>query len=139
MSIDRRGKKVRMPTNPGKTGKLKFSIVTPSYNQGRFLETCIRSVLDQEYPDLEYFVMDGGSADGSLEIIKRYADRLTGWRSRPDGGHKDAVQDGFDCSTGEIMGWLNSDDKHAPWALAAADAVFRQFPDVQWITACFRC
>ena len=126
-----------MPTNPVKSGKLKFSIVTPSFNQGRFLETCIRSVLDQEYPDLEYFVMDGGSSDESPEIIKRYADRLTGWRSHPDGGHMDAVQDGFDRSTGEIMGWLNSDDKHAPWALAAADAVFRRFPDVQWITSMF--
>jgi glycosyltransferase involved in cell wall biosynthesis len=126
-----------MQAEPEIKEHLKISIVTPSFNQGRFLETCIRSVLDQKYPALEYFVMDGGSADESQEIIRRHADRLTAWRSHPDGGHMDAVQDGFNRSTGEIMGWLNSDDKLAPWALAVVDAVFRRFPDVQWITSMF--
>jgi glycosyltransferase involved in cell wall biosynthesis len=126
-----------MQADPGKNKPLKISIVTPSFNQGRFLETCIRSVLDQAYPALEYSVMDGGSTDGTPEIIRRYTDRLAAWRSHPDGGHMDAVQDGFDRSTGEIMGWLNSDDKLAPWALAVVDAVFRQFPSVQWITSMF--
>ncbi len=126
-----------MQADPGKAGKIKFSIVTPSFNQGRYLETCIRSVLDQKYPDLEYFVMDGGSADGSPDIIRRYADQLTGWRSRADGGHMSAVQEGFERSTGEIMGWLNSDDMLSPWALRVVAEVFRLFPKVDWITSLF--
>ncbi len=115
----------------------KISLVTPSFQQGRFLEDCIQSVLNQEYPNLEYFVMDGGSTDESRKIIRRYAGRLTGWRSRADGGHMDAVQDGFRRSTGEIMGWLNSDDRLAPWALKAVAAVFRQFPQVEWVTSMY--
>jgi glycosyltransferase involved in cell wall biosynthesis len=111
--------------------------VTPSLNQGRFLEACLRSVLDQQYPNLEYFVMDGGSTDGSADILRRYAARLSGWRSHTDGGHMDAVQDGFDRSTGGIMGWLNSDDMLAPWSLQAVAEVFRLFPEVQWITSLF--
>jgi glycosyltransferase involved in cell wall biosynthesis len=115
----------------------KISLVTPSFQQGRFLEACIRSVLDQEYPNLEYFVMDGGSTDGSVEIIRKFADRLSDWRSHADGGHMDAVQDGFRRSTGEIMGWLNSDDMLTPWALKVVAVVFRQFPQVQWITSMY--
>jgi glycosyltransferase involved in cell wall biosynthesis len=126
-----------MQADSEKTGKIKFSIVTPSFNQGRFLDTCIRSVLDQEYPDLEYFVMDGGSADGSPEIIRRYADRLTGWRSHPDGGHMAAVQEGFARSSFEVMGWFNSDDMLTPWALRVVAEVFRCFPEVQWITSMY--
>jgi glycosyltransferase involved in cell wall biosynthesis len=113
----------------------KISLVTPSFQQGRFLEDCIRSVLDSQYPNLEYFVMDGGSTDESRKIIRRYAGRLTGWRSHADRGHMEAVQDGFQRSTGEIMGWLNSDDRLTPWALRVVAAVFRQFPEVQWITS----
>jgi glycosyltransferase involved in cell wall biosynthesis len=122
--------------SPG-TEKIKISIVTPSFNQGRFLEACLRSVLDQGYPDLEYFVMDGGSTDGSAETLRRYADRLTGWRSHPDGGQMDALQEGFEQSTGEIMGWLNSDDMLSPWTLRIVAEVFRQFPGVQWITSLY--
>jgi glycosyltransferase involved in cell wall biosynthesis len=113
----------------------KISLVTPSFQQGRFLEDCIRSVLDQDYPNLEYFLMDGGSTDDSKKIIRRYAGRLTGWRSRADGGHMDAVQDGFHRSSGEIMGWLNSDDRLSPWALRVVAAVFQEFPLVDWITS----
>jgi hypothetical protein len=116
---------------------MKFSLVTPSFNQGRFLETCMRSILDQGYPELEYFVMDGGSDDGSVEIIRRHADSLTAWRSCPDGGHMEAVQEGFGQSTGEIMGWLNSDDMLAPWTLRVVAEVFRLFPEVQWITSLY--
>jgi glycosyltransferase involved in cell wall biosynthesis len=116
---------------------MKISLVTPSYNQGRFLEACLRSVLDQGYPELEYVVMDGGSADGSADIIRRHADRLTAWRSHPDGGHMDAVQEGFAQSTGEIMGWLNSDDMLAPWTLRTVAEVFRELPEVQWITSLY--
>jgi glycosyltransferase involved in cell wall biosynthesis len=124
---------------PIKSGTIlpKISLVTPSFQQGRFLEDCIRSVLDQEYPNLEYFVMDGGSTDESKKIIRRHADRLTYWRSHTDGGHMDAVQDGFYRSTGEIMGWLNSDDRLTPWALRVVAAVFRQFSEVQWITSMY--
>ncbi|MGD0173078.1 MAG: glycosyltransferase family 2 protein [Anaerolineales bacterium] len=122
-----------------KTGTIlpKISLVTPSFQQGRFLEDCIRSVLGQEYPNLEYFVMDGGSTDESKKIIRRHADHLAYWRSHTDGGHMDAVQDGFYRSTGEIMGWLNSDDRLTPWALQVVAAVFRQFPEVQWITSMY--
>jgi glycosyltransferase involved in cell wall biosynthesis len=117
--------------------KIRISIVTPSFNQGRFLESCLRSVLDQKYPMLEYFVMDGGSADDSAEIIRRHAENLTGWRSHPDGGHMAAVQEGFERSTGEIMGWLNSDDMLSPWTLRVVAEVFRRFPDIQWITSLY--
>jgi glycosyltransferase involved in cell wall biosynthesis len=116
---------------------MKISLVTPSYNQGAYLESCMRSILDQQYPLLEYFVMDGGSSDGSVDIIRRYADRLAYWRSHPDRGHMDALQAGFDRSTGEIMGWLNSDDILAPWALRVAADIFRQFPQVDWITSLY--
>jgi glycosyltransferase involved in cell wall biosynthesis len=118
-------------------GQPKVSIVTPSFNQGRFLEDCLHSILDQNYPDLEYFVMDGGSTDGSPEIIRRYAGRLTGWRSHPDAGHMAAVQEGFERSDGEVMGWLNSDDMLAPWALRTVAEVFRLFPEVQWLTSMY--
>jgi glycosyltransferase involved in cell wall biosynthesis len=116
---------------------LKISIVTPSFNQGRFLEDCLRSVLDQRSVNVEYFVMDGGSTDGSAEIIRGCADRLAGWRSRPDGGHMAAVQEGFERSTGEIMGWLNSDDMLAPWALRSVAEAFRRFPEVEWISSLY--
>jgi glycosyltransferase involved in cell wall biosynthesis len=114
-----------------------FSIVTPSFNQGRFLETCMRSVLTQEVAPLEYVVVDGGSTDGSADIIRRFADRLTYWQSQPDGGHMDAVNIGFAHTTGEIMGWLNSDDMLTPWALRTVASVFEQHPQVEWLTTRF--
>jgi glycosyltransferase involved in cell wall biosynthesis len=115
----------------------KITLVTPSFRQGRYLEDCIRSVVDQVYPGLEYIVNDGGSDDGSVDIIRKYAGRITRWRSRPDGGHMAAVQEGFDGSGGGIMGWLNSDDMLAPWALRTVAAVFGQFPEVEWITTMY--
>ena len=84
----------------------RISVVTPCLNQGAFLEETIRSVLDQNYPNLEYVVVDGGSTDGSIEIIKKYADRLSWWTSEPDGGHFDAINKGFARTSGEIMGWI---------------------------------
>ena len=95
----------------------------------------MKSVLNQGAVDLEYFVIDGGSTDGSVEIIRRYADRLAFWRSHPDGGQMDAIQDGFDRSTGDIMGWLNSDDMLTPWALRTVEDIFTAFPQVEWLTA----
>jgi glycosyltransferase involved in cell wall biosynthesis len=115
----------------------KITLVTPSFRQGRYLEACIRSVVDQDYPNLEYIVNDGGSDDGSVEIIRKYSGRITHWRSHPDGGHMAAVQEGFEGSSGEIMGWLNSDDMLTPWALRTVAAVFRQFPEVVWITTMY--
>jgi hypothetical protein len=113
---------------------LKLSIVTPSYNQGRFLEDALRSVLDQGYPALEYVVMDGASSDGSADIIRRYAPRLTHWQSEPDGGQYEAIQAGFAHTTGSVMAWLNSDDKYTPWAFAVVAEIFQQLPQVEWLT-----
>jgi glycosyltransferase involved in cell wall biosynthesis/cytochrome c-type biogenesis protein CcmH/NrfG/ubiquinone/menaquinone biosynthesis C-methylase UbiE len=112
----------------------RISIVTPSYNQAEFLEECIDSVLGQNYPNLEYIVMDGGSSDGSTEIIRRYERHLTYWQSRPDGGHYNAVSAGFARSTGEIMAWLNSDDKYHPGAFAKVACLMMDHPEVEWLT-----
>lgn len=106
----------------------RISVVTPSFNQARYIERTIESVLGQEYPDLEYFVMDGGSDDGSAEIIRRYAERLTGWVSEPDAGQAAAIVAGFERSSGEILAWINSDDCYLPGALHAAAAAFEANP-----------
>jgi glycosyltransferase involved in cell wall biosynthesis len=107
----------------------KISVVTPSLNQGQFMEETIRSVLLQGYPNLEYLVIDGGSADGSLEIIHRYEPWLSSWVSEPDRGQSDAINKGFSKSSGEIMAWLNSDDTYAPKALATAARYFLENPE----------
>jgi glycosyltransferase involved in cell wall biosynthesis len=106
------------------------SIVTPSFNQGRFLEAAIRSVLEQDYPRIEYVVMDGGSTDGSLEVIRRYSDRLAVWSSAPDQGQTDAINRGFALCTGDIFAWLNSDDTYRPGAVAAAVRYLQAHRDV---------
>ena len=96
----------------------RVSIVTPSYNQGRFLEETIRSVLLQGYPDFEYFIIDGGSADESLEIIRRYEPWLTYWTSEPDRGQSDAINKGWARATGDVVTYLNSDDCYLTGAVA---------------------
>jgi glycosyltransferase involved in cell wall biosynthesis len=96
----------------------KITIVTPSYNQGQFLEETIQSVLGQCYPNLEYIVMDGGSTDNSVEIIKKYEKHLAHWVSEKDGGQSAAINAGFGRATGDILGWLNSDDMYLPGALS---------------------
>jgi glycosyltransferase involved in cell wall biosynthesis len=111
----------------------KISIVTPSFNQAQFLDETIRSVLDQNYENLEYVVIDGGSTDRSVEIIQKYESQLAYWVSEPDDGHAHAINKGFAHTTGEIMAWINSDDKYTPWAFDAASDIFEQFPDVDWI------
>ena len=108
----------------------KVSIVTPSFNQGVFLERTILSVLEQSYPNIEYVVQDGGSRDESVEILSAYGDRLSSWESRPDDGQGDAVNIGFERTTGEIMAYLNSDDVLLPGSLAYVAKFFQEHPEV---------
>ena len=106
-----------------------ITIVTPSLNQGRYIEKTIKSVLAQQYPRLQYILVDGGSVDGTMEIVRRYAEHFAWWVSEPDSGQANAINKGFRRSSGEIMGWLNSDDQLAPDALQAISEIFRKEPD----------
>ncbi len=96
------------------------SIITPSFNQAPFLEQAMHSVLEQDYPAIEYIVVDGGSSDESSEIIARHADRLAWWTSERDEGQTDAINKGFAQATGEFMAYLNSDDLYRPGAVREA-------------------
>ncbi len=104
------------------------SIVTPSYNQAAFLEATICSVLGQDYPRIEYILVDGGSKDGSPEIIQRYSDRLAWWVSERDRGQTDAINKGFAHASGQILAWLNSDDTYQPSAIREAVAYLQAHP-----------
>ena len=106
------------------------SIITPSYNQAKYLEQTILSVLNQDHPRIEYIVMDGASTDGSVEIIKKYAGSLAHWESVKDKGQADAINKGFAHATGEIIAWLNSDDYYLPGTISAVVKVFEENPDV---------
>jgi glycosyltransferase involved in cell wall biosynthesis len=106
----------------------KISIVTPSFNQGQFLEETIRSVLLQNYPNLEYIIMDGGSTDDSLDVIRKYEKYLAYWQSEKDDGQSDAIARGFNRSTGNILSWLNSDDILLPGALLDIGKTFARNP-----------
>ena len=117
----------------------KISIVTPSLNQAQFLEATIQSIVSQNYSNLEYIIIDGGSSDGSVEIIKKYEKYLHYWCSEPDSGHSDALNKGFSKSTGEIMAWLNSDDMYCPWALRTVADIFSTLPQMQWLTTLTPC
>jgi hypothetical protein len=107
-----------------------ISIVTPSFRQGAFIERTVRSVVEQGYPDLEYFVQDGGSRDGTVEILQRYEGRLAGWVSEPDSGQSDAINRAFAKTTGPIMAWINSDDVLFPGALCYVADFFARNPDI---------
>jgi glycosyltransferase involved in cell wall biosynthesis len=95
------------------------TIVTPSFNQGEFIADAIDSVLGQDYPAIEYTVMDGGSTDGTLDVLRSYGNRIR-WTSEPDGGQTDAIRRGFEAGSGEYLAWLNSDDRYTPGAISAA-------------------
>ena len=107
----------------------KISIVTPSLNQGQFIEETIRSVLLQGYPNLEYMIIDGGSTDGSINIIRKYEKWLSYWISEPDRGQSHALNKGFSKSTGEIINWLNADDLYLKGGLQDIRSIFQKYPD----------
>lgn len=111
----------------------RISIVTPAYNHGRYIEQTIRSVLLQGYPNLEYIIIDGGSDDETLEIIRRYEPWLSSWVSEPDHGQSHAINKGFERATGEIMGWLNSDDVYEPNALQLVARQFASNPHIELV------
>ena len=112
---------------------LKFSVVTPSYNQGNFIEQTIQSVLDQQYPNLEYLILDGGSQDQSLATIQKYAPHLAYWVSGKDGGQANAINNGFKRCSGDIAAWLNSDDVYVPGTFAFVNDFFLTHPDVDFV------
>ena len=111
------------------------SIITPSFNQAKYLEDTIQSVLSQDYENLEYIIIDGASTDGSVEIIEKYTDKLTFWISEKDSGQAEAINKGFSRATGEIVAWLNSDDYYLPGIISAAVKTFQENPDVVLIYA----
>jgi glycosyltransferase involved in cell wall biosynthesis len=111
----------------------KISIVTPVLNQVKHVEATIRSILNQNYPNLEYIIIDGGSTDGTLEVIKKYAAQLSYWVSEPDNGMYEAIQKGFEHSTGEIMAWLNADDMYHKGSLFTIAEIFTVYPEVEWL------
>lgn len=112
----------------------KISIVTPSYNQVAFIEQTIKSVLTQNYNNFEYVVIDGGSTDGSLAVIKKYQSKLKYFESKKDRGQSHAINKGFAKTDGEIMAWLNSDDVYYPGTLRLVASIFAQFPEIKWLT-----
>lgn len=110
----------------------KISIVTPNFNGSQYLEKTILSVIEQNYPNLEYIIIDGESTDGSVEIIKKYEKYLSYWISEPDTGMYSAIQKGFDKCSGDIMGWINSDDMLHAKSLITLNHIF-QIPEVKWV------
>lgn len=111
-----------------------ISVVTASYNQGKYIEQTIRSVIEQDYPKIEYIVIDGASKDDTVDVLKRYDDRIAFWVSEPDNGPAEATNRGFRMAKGEILCWINSDDWYYPGAFAAAAAEFVKSDTVRWVS-----
>lgn len=124
--------------DPSFTGWPKISIITPSYNQGRFLERTLRSVLLQGYPNLEYIVMDGGSRDESVQIIEKYADHIDYWVSEKDRGQAHALNKGLERCTGDVIAFVNSDDYYLPDTLRRVGRLFIEHPQVAWLSGVCR-
>lgn len=112
----------------------RITVVTPSYNQGKFLEETILSVINQDYPNLEYFIIDGGSTDNSIDIIKKYGDKIDWWVSEPDQGQSDAISKGFKRARGRILCWINSDDILLPEALDKIARAYTRRDDIDIFT-----
>ena len=112
----------------------RISLVTPVYNSAKYIEQTICSVLAQNYPNLEYFIVDGASTDGTIDIIRKYESQISGWLSEPDKGMYDALNKGFARTSGEIMGWISATDQLHTGGLAVVGSVFRDLPQVEWIT-----
>jgi len=110
---------------------MKISIITPSYNQAAFIERTILSVLNQNYPNLEYIIMDGGSTDGTVEILKKYSNKII-WKSENDKGQSAAINKGLKMATGEIFAYLNSDDTYEPDTIRKVIDFFKKNPDKKW-------
>lgn len=115
------------------SGLPKISIVTPAYNSGATIEATMRSVLDQGYPDLEYIIIDG-AGDDTAAILERYTDQLAFWSSEPDTGQYRAIEKGFARASGEVLFWLNADDKLLPGALSIVGEIFAAFPRIEWMS-----
>jgi len=113
----------------------KITIVTPSFNSKKLIADTINSVLGQNYPNLEYIIIDGGSTDGTPQVIEHYANQLNYWHSKKDAGQYDAINQGFAKSTGDIMCWLNADDMLLPNSLFVVAEVFEQLQEVQWLSS----
>jgi glycosyltransferase involved in cell wall biosynthesis len=112
----------------------RISLITPVRNSGKYIEQTIRSVLIQDYPNLEYFIVDGGSTDNTVDIIRKYEAQISGWVSEPDKGMYDALNKGFARTSGTIMGWISATDQLHIGGLHVVGSIFRDLPTVQWIT-----
>jgi glycosyltransferase involved in cell wall biosynthesis len=111
------------------------SIITPSFNQASYIQATIQSVLKQDYPRIEYIVVDGGSTDGTADIIRKYEDKIAWWVSEKDQGQTEAINKGFAHATGDILAWLNSDDTYEPGAVSAAVKYLQEHPEVAMVYA----